>query len=73
MTPLPASAKTLREEFPRWALRESGAHRHWAIRTDRPTTPQIKVGAKLYLSRETITELAERLRAEERLLAEVTP
>lgn len=73
MTPLPASAKTLHEEFPRWTLRESGIHQHWAIRTDRPTTPQIKAGAKLYLSGDSLTELAERLRAEERLLAEVKP
>lgn len=71
MTPLPANAKAMHDEFPRWDLRQLGTKRHWAIRTDRPTTPEIKAGAKLFLDGDTLAELAERLRAEETLLAGV--
>lgn len=73
MTYSQADAKVppLNEQFPRWDFRESGSHRHWAIRTDQPTTPQIKAGAKLFLSGTTLDELADQLRAEETLLAGV--
>lgn len=71
MTQTQDSAIELQEEFFRWDRRKSGDSRHWAIRTDRPTTAQIKAGAKLFVDGDTPAQLAERLRAEELLLAKV--
>ncbi|WP_031171567.1 hypothetical protein [Streptosporangium roseum] len=73
MTYSEKDAKALREEFPRWEFRGSGTRRHWAIRTDRPSTPEIKAGCKLYHDGDSPTELAERLRREEQLLDGVMP
>jgi len=63
----------LQEEFSRWDRRKSGTNLFWAIRKDRPTTAQIKAGAKLYHDGNTHDELTERLRAEEQLLKGVSP
>ncbi|MEU8040832.1 hypothetical protein [Streptosporangium sp. NPDC049078] len=75
MTHKQDDAKASDNEFSRWEIRGTGAgHRpYWAIRNDRPTTAQIKAGARLYVDGDTPAALAERLRAEEQLLAEVTP
>lgn len=58
-------------EFPRWAVSDSGIHRRWAMRKDRPTTAQIKAGCKLFLDGSSDAQLRERLRAEEERLAGV--
>lgn len=49
----------------RWMRRTSGINRQWALRTDRPTTAEIKAGCRLYLDADTDEQLAELIAAEE--------
>lgn len=54
----------------RWTLSPSGISRRWAVRTDTPTTAEIKAGCKLFLDAATDAELSQLLEAEERRIQE---
>jgi hypothetical protein len=67
------SMQELRDEFPRWEFNQSGASRLWVMRTDLPTTAEIKAGAKLFLEGDGVAQLRDRLREEELRLSGVVP